>query len=244
MAYPTFKEILISYANSRGGGLPLSAEEICNATVLWVQEEFDKLSVRLTQDIVTSSISAATEVAEGTAERIAREVAREETKRAVLYDDIIEGSDTVIVDINENNTALEVHLDAQVVADISKGIKTPMSPPSEPSVPVVGENNAVSYEPLSQLGGGTKLYKHRITRGVMYVVTTYDTPFENLAGLYNCVPNDYANVVREGFVAMYTNMYCGGGVELNGGQPDDPTEIRYYNATIDKYDFSDEVTEL
>lgn len=34
----TLKGIMIKYANERGGGLPLTPEEICNCVVLWVQQ--------------------------------------------------------------------------------------------------------------------------------------------------------------------------------------------------------------
>ena len=34
----TLKGIMIKYANERGGGLPLTPEEICNCVVLWAQQ--------------------------------------------------------------------------------------------------------------------------------------------------------------------------------------------------------------
>lgn len=39
------REILYEYANSRGGGLPLTAEEVCNAVVQWVQEYTKSVTV-------------------------------------------------------------------------------------------------------------------------------------------------------------------------------------------------------
>lgn len=41
------RDILYEYANTRGGGLPLTAEEVCNAVTIWVQQYVTEyLSVR------------------------------------------------------------------------------------------------------------------------------------------------------------------------------------------------------
>ena len=39
------REILYEYANAHGGGLPLTAEEVCNAVVQWVQEYTKSVTV-------------------------------------------------------------------------------------------------------------------------------------------------------------------------------------------------------
>lgn len=73
----------------------------------------------------------------------------------------IEGSETVVVDVNEAGTALEIHLDASVVSELGRALKTPMAPPSETQVVVIEPNGSQANIPLSSVGGG-KLYYHHI----------------------------------------------------------------------------------
>lgn len=73
----------------------------------------------------------------------------------------IEGSETVVVDVNEAGDSVEIHLDASVVADLSKSVKTPVSTPSVDEVPVLKNNGAVEWTPVTEVGGG-KLYLHKI----------------------------------------------------------------------------------
>jgi hypothetical protein len=74
----------------------------------------------------------------------------------------IEGSETVVVDVNEAGTALEVHLDAEVVSDINRSLKTPVANPSEKVLVAIGTDGAQENIPVSKVGGG-KLYLHTIT---------------------------------------------------------------------------------
>ena len=74
---------------------------------------------------------------------------------------VLKGSETIVVDIAENNTDVEVHLDAGVVADIERSIKTPLSTPQEDSVPVLKPNGEINFVPKYQVG--TKHYLHEIT---------------------------------------------------------------------------------
>lgn len=75
----------------------------------------------------------------------------------------INGSETVVVDIDEAGTALEVHLDADVTNKIDRAILQPVAAVAEDSVAVVTPSRDVNYVPVSGLGGGGgKLYKHFI----------------------------------------------------------------------------------
>lgn len=76
--------------------------------------------------------------------------------------DIIKGSETVVVDISEDGTTLEVHLDADVINKLDRALLTPVSPPAEPAAVVINTAGAQELKPLSEIGGGGGLYKHRI----------------------------------------------------------------------------------
>lgn len=75
--------------------------------------------------------------------------------------DIIQGSDSVVIDLNEAQTALEVHLDGELVTKIQRALTLPTSAPAKDSVVVVTTGNAQTLKPLSDIGG--KVYDHKIT---------------------------------------------------------------------------------
>ena len=79
--------------------------------------------------------------------------------------ELIEGSETVVVDVNEEGTALEVHLDGSVTSKVDRALLQPLSAPTENSVVVVTPQNGQAVVPVSQLGGsgGTQLYKNIFT---------------------------------------------------------------------------------
>lgn len=136
-------DICIEYALDYGGGLPLTPEEMCNAVVLWVQD--------FTKDF------------------------NPETAKIDVYtlSELIEGSETIVVDINEQETALEVHLDGEILAKIDRAILTPITTSSEEQVPVV-QNGGVTYKPLSEIGGGgSRFYVHNIIMNVIIDITEY-----------------------------------------------------------------------
>ena len=61
----------------------------------------------------------------------------------------IEGSETIVIDENEAGTALEVHLDAEVVNKIDRAILTPTSAPVADRIPYIDFiSNAVKYANL------------------------------------------------------------------------------------------------
>ena len=75
----------------------------------------------------------------------------------------LEGSETVVVDVNEAGTALEVHIDALVMQKINRALLAPVSAPAERSVVAVDTNNSEVLIPVSQLGGGGgggAVYRH------------------------------------------------------------------------------------
>lgn len=127
----SLKEIMVQYATQKGGGLPLSPQEICNAVVQWVQEytasalvDVDKIKVQ-------------------------------------TLESLIEGSETVVVDLNDQGTKLEIHLDYEVEQKLDRALLLPLTPPESVKCVAVDSNNAqLLVDPPSV---GTKLYKHSVT---------------------------------------------------------------------------------
>ena len=123
-------EICIEYARKYGGGLPLTPEELCNATVLWVE-----------QQIKTGGGGVSLET----------------------LSELIVGSETIVVDINESGDALEIHLDYEVIQKIDRAILIPISAPTSQSVPVVNPNKSVEYKSIAELGGGSSITLYRLS---------------------------------------------------------------------------------
>ena len=244
MAYQNFREILISYANTRGGGLPLSAEEICNATVLYVQEELDR-NLERTTSLVEDYISAfRAEYQQAIAQAqqnlnnqvlliksdIENYVQEQKTelygyieekkgelevdvKNEILYGDVIEGSETIVVDVNEDNTALEIHLDAEVVSKIERSVLIPLQTSTNARLPVLGTDNSIGWEPVESFvggGGGTKLYKHSIYQEEPYgpfvnsfAISTRSTPYTTMTEVANDFNNgNILSLVLDGYRAI------------------------------------------
>lgn len=153
----TFNEYCIQWAAQKGSGLPLTAKEFCNA----VYQYAESVSKNLT-DALNDVISQSPTVEGGTGITVTKNA----NVNTVSIDvqglaDVVEGSDTVVIDISEDGEHLEVHLDADVVQKIERAILLPVTAPTQEVVPVVGTNNAVSYKAYNTGGsGGTTLYKH------------------------------------------------------------------------------------
>lgn len=124
------KTILVEYAQQRGGGLPLSAEEICNAVVMWCQE-------------------------------YVKDNTKQETITAELLQGLIDGSETVVVDLNESGDKLEIHLDYEVIQKLDRSVLTPLSIPQIPKLPVLGVNGAVEWEDITGFIS-KQMYKHTV----------------------------------------------------------------------------------
>ena len=181
----TLTEISYEYAQLRGGGLPLTAEELCNCVVQWVQQYTKEQTTEngeLLNKISTATYSAITSQSPIKLIKRSSEVGGDNLigmdisldvqlllqelitlLKATDLIDYFEGSDTVVVDINKAGDKIEIHLDGEVIDKLNRAILQPVNAVSEDSVPVVSHNRDVTYKPLSEIGGGgTKLYAHTI----------------------------------------------------------------------------------
>ena len=62
--------------------------------------------------------------------------------------ELIKGSETVVVDVDEEGTALEIHLDASVVSKLGRALLQPLSPPTEESLVLVLPDNSQDFLPV------------------------------------------------------------------------------------------------
>lgn len=75
----------------------------------------------------------------------------EEVKKIATSILPLEGSDTIVVDTNEAGTAQEVRLDAEVVSNIERSLKTPTSAPTATQLVGVDTGNA---QQMIEIGSG------------------------------------------------------------------------------------------
>lgn len=112
---------------------------------------------------------------------------------------LIEGSDTVVVDINEENTALEIHADYEnIVQPLARAIKTPLANPNVEKIPVLQPNGEVVYRP--------KMYKHILIshpsgapEDVGYTLVVYST----VNGSASMLESDIKELVKTANSAYY-----------------------------------------
>lgn len=74
--------------------------------------------------------------------------------------DKFEGSETVVVDLNENQTKIEIHLDGQVVAKLDRALLLPLATLTSGAFPYVSAGNHLEYVTAEKLTVN-RLYKHK-----------------------------------------------------------------------------------
>ena len=72
---------------------------------------------------------------------------------------VLKGSDSVVVDRLEDNSGLQVQLAQSVISDINSKLAKPTTPTAESAVTMLADGT-VGTIPLSEIGGGGKLYLH------------------------------------------------------------------------------------
>lgn len=154
--------------------------------------------------------------------------------------ELIEGSETVVVDVNEEGTALEVHLDASVTSKINRALLQPVSAPTEDSVVVVTPQNGQSVVPVSELGGGSgiNLSNNNFIGSVIVTNGVVSATFTPTAGkiykmvAYNQTGIDLMLSVSEVIAVNITEL---GGVVLSSAFITSPTTVVYNNYNFELY---------
>lgn len=68
------------------------------------------------------------------------------------------GTDDIIVDIDEDNKMINIHLDAEVRAQLARMLLMPLSTPAQTVVPVITSGNAQELLTLQELANALKPY--------------------------------------------------------------------------------------
>lgn len=76
--------------------------------------------------------------------------------------EIFEGSDTIIVGVNEAGTKIKINLNSDVANKIERSILLPVNALSQDCVPVVSPNKSVTYTPIDSIGAQQKVYYQKV----------------------------------------------------------------------------------
>lgn len=116
--------------------------------------------------------------------------------------EIFEGSDTVVVDVNEAGTKIEIHLDSDIVSKIERSILLPIGALGQECVPVVAPNKSVTYIPVDNVGGPKKVYYQKVFHGNRGEIIVSPPIEEANIISYNNAPNIEA---KEQAMLQYVN---------------------------------------
>ena len=169
-------EILQQYNAALGLNNPPPTAQLLNAMASFVKQNTIK-SLKLSFDGGNSSLIARAEFndnkfSESTVDLSSLKYGLD------VYDlaEKLEGSETVVVDINEAGNKIEIHLDSEVVEKINRALLIPVSAPTEFELVGINEQkeqvrvklgDGVEFDSETNTikavsGGGTKLYRHLI----------------------------------------------------------------------------------
>lgn len=184
-------EILQQYNAALGLNNPPPTAQLLNAMASFVKQNTIK-SLKLSFDGGNSSLIARAEFNDNKFSESTVDLSSLKYELDVFdLAEKLEGSESIIVDIDETNSKVEIHLDAELVSKIDRALLMPLTRPTE--FELVGINDdgeqvrvklgeGVEYDDLTQTivasgGGGTKLYRHLI-KGISQVGSpsfVYDT---------------------------------------------------------------------
>ncbi len=150
-------KICSEYAKSLGLNFPPCTQQEINAICEWVDKHTIK-DMTISQDGYNVTFTFKTE----------NDVTKEFTftiPKAVDIDElekVLKGSDSVVVDRLADNSGLKVRLAQSVLNDINNKLAKPANPTAESAVTLLADGT-VGTKLLSEIGGGGKLYLHKIS---------------------------------------------------------------------------------
>lgn len=148
-------KICSEYAKAFGLNFPPCVQQEINAIAQYVDLHTVKdLKVEQNGSVVTITCYT-----EGEQEKVFT-VTLPEVNVDVLFN-LIKGSSSVDVDKSEDGTNLVVRLEQSVINDINSRLTKPANPTSESAVTMFADGT-VGTKPLSEIGGGGKIYTHNI----------------------------------------------------------------------------------
>lgn len=206
-------KICSEYAKSLGLNFPPCTQQEINAICEWVDKHAVK-DMTISQDgyIVTFTFKGEYDTTKEFTITIPKNVNVDELEKVLV------GSDSVVVERLENNSGLRVRLDQSVLNDINSKLTKPANPTAESAVTMLA-NGTVGTKPLSEIGGGGKLYRHDIvvlknssTNGLpefsatVVIYSSISTPLTG-SQLVNITGNTKTAIVN---VETYNSKICNG----------------------------------
>ena len=149
-------KICSEYAKSLGFNFPPCTQQEINAICQWVDKHAVK-DMTISQDgyIVTFTFKAEYDTTKEFTITIPKAVDIDELEKVLV------GSDTVVVERLADNSGLRVSVSQSVLNSINGKLTKPTNPASD-SVVTMTANGTVGTKPLSEIGGGGKLYLHGV----------------------------------------------------------------------------------
>ena len=149
-------KICSEYAKSLGLNFPPCTQQEINAICEWVDKHTIK-DMTISQDgyNVTFTFKTENDTTKEFPFTIPTAIDLNEPEK------VLKGSDTVVVNRSEDNSKLQVRLDQSVINDINGKLTAPTTPAAESAVTMLADGT-VGTKPLSEIGGGGKLYLHTV----------------------------------------------------------------------------------
>ena len=202
--------ICSEYAKSLGLNFPPCTQQEINAICQWVDKHAVK-DMTISQDgyTVTFTFKGEYDTTKEFTITIPKKVDIDELEK------VLKGSDTVVVERLVDNSGLQVSLAQSVVNDINSKLTKPANPTSESAVTMAADGT-IGTKPLSEIGGGGKLYRHRIdliSSDVRLIFDIYGTYSHTmvLSDVENYLNHKgnigfYNGTKGEGVVTIYRNV--------------------------------------
>lgn len=243
-------KICSEYAKSLGLNFPPCTQQEINAICQWVDKHTVKdLTMEQNGDSVTFRFVTENE----TVKEFTFSIPEQKVDVNVL-EQLLIGSETVVVERTQDNSKLQVRLAQSVTDNINSKLAKPVNPTSD-SVVTMNASGTVGTKPLSELGGG-KLYRHNVNvsynDGInVYLVfyTTNQTLINTIDKIKANSNDDYVDCVYSGFdgggsvyfqVNNATTFNLWGAIVARGN----PTVVSKAEHGITPTQITDTVTEL
>lgn len=149
-------KICSEYAKSLGLNFPPCTQQEINAICEWVDKHTIK-DMTISQDgyNVTFTFKTENDTTKEFTFTIPKNVDIDELEK------VLKGSDSVVVDRLADNSGLQVRISQSVLDNINSKLAKPTNPSAESAVTMLADGT-VGTKPLSEIGGGGKLYRHSI----------------------------------------------------------------------------------
>ncbi|MCQ2382738.1 MAG: collagen-like protein [Clostridia bacterium] len=173
---------------------------------------------------------------------------------------VTEGSETIVVDLAEDEEHIEIHLDADVVAKIENALQLPLNPPTTEKIVAIGTNGAQKLIDIPKLylhNIKFKLYEQEYVNAMISIISSKSNAYTSADFVAGIDIPLTRFISLESFVAsevMVSKLYTA--LDLDGdnilhliGFESNPTDTPWFQSYHGQLIatgnfFEDEVTEL